>query len=264
MLIASDLDGTLLGPESKLTQRTIDAIAAAQASGIEVAAATGRSWRSALDKVAPTSIRYVICSNGGSIWDRETDGVLLHRPLSGADADVVIDAVRSAHDTAGFGWETLAGFDFDQAFKTHCATVDEVGMGDPVGPIGIDDEVTKLFICIPGLESAELQEAVHAAIPPIAQGAAPGRFVELTTADVDKGSTLAWLADHLGIAQPNVVAIGDQLNDVSMLTWAGTGVSMANAHPGAVAAANQRTGPNSEDGAAQVIERLTAEHTAAN
>ena len=52
------------------------------------------------------------------------------------------------------------------------------------------------------------------------------------------------------------MAFGDQHNDLEMLTWAGTGIAMGNAHPDVVAAASLVAAPNTEDGVAQVIEAL--------
>lgn len=261
MLVASDLDGTLLGPDGRLSKRTIAAVEAATDAGITVAAATGRSWRSALDRIAPAPIRYVVCSNGGLVYDTHVGDVVHHRPFAGALALSVVEAVRLAHPGAGCGWETAHGFDFDEAFLAECPTVDEVGMGEPVGPIGADTDVTKVFVCIPGFESARLQDAVRAVLPSGAQASASAmRFVEATAPGVDKGSTVAWLAAHLGVAQPDVMAMGDQLNDVSMLTWAGRSVAMGNAHEHTMATADHVTLTNAEDGAAIAIEDLTARH----
>jgi len=259
MLVASDLDGTLLGPDGQLSTRTIAAVEAATAAGITVAAATGRSWRSALERIDAAPIRYVICSNGGLVYDRHVGGVVHHRPFDGPLAISVVDAVRGAHPHAGCGWETADGFDFDERFLAECPTVDEVGMGEPVGQITVGTDVTKVFVCIPGLESADLQAAVRQVLPAGAQASASAqRFVEATAPGVDKGSTVAWLTDHLGLRAGDVTAIGDQLNDVSMLTWAGQGVAMGNGHDNTKAIADWITASNSDDGAAQVIEALTA------
>ena len=59
----------------------------------------------------------------------------------------------------------------------------------------------------------------------------------------------------LGIAAGDIVAFGDMPNDVPMLRWSGLGVAMGNAHPDAVAAADEVTTPNTDDGLARVLER---------
>ena len=63
------------------------------------------------------------------------------------------------------------------------------------------------------------------------------------------------VASPLGITADDVVAFGDMPNDVPMLRWAGLGVAMGNAHPEAIAAADEVTTPNTDDGVARVLER---------
>jgi hydroxymethylpyrimidine pyrophosphatase-like HAD family hydrolase len=64
------------------------------------------------------------------------------------------------------------------------------------------------------------------------------------------------VADRLGIAQAEVCAIGDNLNDQDMVSWAGFGVAMGNAPEALKAVARYVTGPIGEAGVAQVIERF--------
>jgi hydroxymethylpyrimidine pyrophosphatase-like HAD family hydrolase len=80
--------------------------------------------------------------------------------------------------------------------------------------------------------------------------------VELGPAGVDKGSGLAWLCDHLGIAASEVVAFGDEWNDLTMLRWAGHGVAMANADQLVLDHADEIAPSNADDGVAVVLERF--------
>ena len=81
-LIASDLDGTLFGPDGQVSARTRRVLVAAREAGTEVVAATGRSRHTALPKLdGVDAIRWVVCSNGGMIWDRHEDRMHLHRPI---------------------------------------------------------------------------------------------------------------------------------------------------------------------------------------
>jgi Cof subfamily protein (haloacid dehalogenase superfamily) len=79
-------------------------------------------------------------------------------------------------------------------------------------------------------------------------------LIEVTSPDVSKGRALATLADYYGIAQSEVMAIGDQDNDIDMIEWAGLGVAMGNASPGAKAVADYVVPSISEEGAAWAIE----------
>ena len=84
-------------------------------------------------------------------------------------------------------------------------------------------------------------------------------LIEVTSPNVSKGHALAALADYYGISQSEVMAIGDQDNDIDMIAWAGVGVAMGNASLGAKAAADYIAPPISEEGAAWAIEEFVLE-----
>lgn len=81
-------------------------------------------------------------------------------------------------------------------------------------------------------------------------------FLEFMNKDASKGNALAALSKKLGIKQDEVMSLGDQGNDMTMIKWAGLGVAMGNAIDDIKAAANEITAPNSEDGVAQAIEKF--------
>jgi hydroxymethylpyrimidine pyrophosphatase-like HAD family hydrolase len=72
---------------------------------------------------------------------------------------------------------------------------------------------------------------------------------------VSKSDALAWLAAELGVARAQVLALGDGINDVDMLHWAGLGVAMGDGHPEALAAADVVAPAFDQDGVAWAIER---------
>ena len=78
-------------------------------------------------------------------------------------------------------------------------------------------------------------------------------LLEISAAGVTKATTLAVLAEQLGIDPADVVAFGDMPNDIDMLTWAGTAYAMADAHPTVRAAADRVAPSNDEDGVASVL-----------
>jgi len=81
-------------------------------------------------------------------------------------------------------------------------------------------------------------------------------FVEVVNPQVSKAKALAMVADRLRIPQASVCAIGDNLNDEDMVTWAGFGVAMGNAPAALKQVAKYVTGSISEAGVSQVIERF--------
>jgi hydroxymethylpyrimidine pyrophosphatase-like HAD family hydrolase len=80
-------------------------------------------------------------------------------------------------------------------------------------------------------------------------------LIEVVPLGISKATGVDELARPLGITAADVVAFGDMPNDVPMLGWAGLGVAMGNAHPDAVAAADEVTASNADDGVARVLER---------
>jgi HAD superfamily hydrolase (TIGR01484 family) len=80
-------------------------------------------------------------------------------------------------------------------------------------------------------------------------------LLEVSAPGVTKATGLAEVAELTGVDAADVAAFGDMPNDVPMLRWAGHGVAMANAHPEVLAAADEITAPNTEDGVALVLER---------
>ena len=81
-------------------------------------------------------------------------------------------------------------------------------------------------------------------------------FFELMPPGVHKARTVERVIAEHGIAPDEVVAFGDGINDAELLRWAGLGVAVANAHPDALAAADEVTASNEDDGVALVLERL--------
>lgn len=258
-MIATDLDGTLLDGSSQVNDRTRVAVQRAVDAGIEVVAATGRSFRTAHPKLAEVSVNHIVCSNGGAVFDRTTEAITATHPMSGAVAADVIARVGAANEDAGFGWETAGGFRFDSVFEEVCPQVDEIRLGEDPGPLRDDMEIVKMFICIRGLRRLDLQKAVLASLPAGATASASGSdFVETTAAGVDKATTLQTLCDARGITASQVIAFGDNLNDVAMLQWAGWSVAMGNAHNVVADQADEIAMSNMDDGVAVFIERWLA------
>jgi hypothetical protein len=265
-LIASDLDGTLLGADGRLSDRTIAAVRAADQAGIVVVAATGRSHRTAAGRLEPAEvIRTAVCSNGASVYDMVARRVVRRRPIGDGVAPGLLAALRAAHPEVCFGWETPDGFGWERNF-VHLAPVhvrDGLAGGrrpdelhdsiDELGPV----RLTKLLVGHPRVHSNDWLAAISPLLPGTVQVSTSGAaFVEITGAGVDKASTLALVCAEMGIDRTEVVAFGDQANDVAMLEWAGRSWSPANAHPSAAAAADEIVGHHADDGVAEVIEGL--------
>lgn len=258
-LIASDLDGTLLAPDGQLSRRTLEAIAAVHEGGIELVAATGRGFRTSHYRLRPApQLKTAICSNGALVYDLVSSTVERTRPISGDALRSLFDALRHSIPELRFGWESIDGLGFEDGFGLRPGD----GDSDPsleAGPQTVAelDSAIKAFIAHPLVESVELQRLLADKLPASMNGSTSGaRFVEVTARGVDKGTTLAALAEARGVRSDEVLAIGDQMNDESMLRWAGVAVAMGNARPEIKAFADLVAPSSAEDGAAQVLEAV--------
>jgi Cof subfamily protein (haloacid dehalogenase superfamily) len=263
-LIATDLDGTLLRDDKSVSDRTVAALAAAEAAGLEVFFVTGRPARW-MDVVSAHVHGHglAICANGAAVVDLHAGNKLLKvRPLERATALDVVHALRAAAPGTSFAVESTSGFNHEPAYPalytydpgTIVAVAEKLLHEEPGGTT----EVIKLLA-----QHRELEpDAFHAlARETVGERASvtrssPSSLLEISGPGVSKASTLALCCAERGISAEEVVAFGDMPNDVDMLNWAGTSYAMANAHPDVIAAASGRTVANNDDGVAVVIEQI--------
>ncbi|MFJ9865519.1 HAD hydrolase family protein [Streptomyces sp. NPDC101165] len=269
-LIATDLDGTLLRDDKSVSPRTVAALAAAEAAGIEVFFVTGRParWMNVVsDHVHGHGL--AICGNGAAVVDLH-GGPGAHRFVKVRELarENALDAVRLLRDAVPgtvFAVEQTYGFHQEPAYpKLHMEIPDNLLPAEVLlaadGP-DADQPVLKILAYHPDLDPDAFLTFARLAVGDRANvtRSSPSALLELSGPDVSKASTLALCCAERGITPEEVVAFGDMPNDVEMLTWAGQSYAMGNAHPDVVAAASGRTVANNDDGVAVVIERMIAE-----
>lgn len=259
-LVAIDLDGTLLRSDGTISGRTREAIGALRSAGVVVAVATARSPRSVRHIARDVGIGGIaICSNGAIVYDLDRDEILEHRTLDVAVAHRLVRGLREQVPDVAFGWELELRFGSEPAYEL----LREPGWPRPQGSYPPCDAlawlepVTKLLARAPGADLEHLLRLARELAGAEASATLAGSaFLELAAHGVGKEAALATLAVELGVDSEHVVAFGDHLTDVGMVSWAGVGVAVANAHPEVIAAADEVTGSNDDDGVAEVLERL--------
>lgn len=259
-LLVSDLDGTLLNADSAIAPRTAAALKAAHDRGVHIVAATGRSHRTAAKLLHPLEVmKWAICSNGATLFDLEADDVVSHTFIA-ADAVGQILSTIDPFPELGFAWETPAGLFRDRPMKIQMHRRYGPGIWDLESepPIHqVTDQLIKVMVGHPELDHDELLTALRPLIGGDLEISSSGaEFIEITAASAEKGQAVARLATELEVDQPDIVAFGDQMNDLGMLTWVGQGYAMANGHPEVLDATPLQAPHHHEDGVAQVIERL--------
>ena len=267
-LIALDLDGTVLTDDKRMTPRMEAAIVSAARSGILVVPDTGRPFAGIPKELAAIhDIRYYITSNGAVTKDIYTGQVLRSACLDAETAvgiaeipmkknlvhDVFIDGVGYCEPSFH---EKLLGFFrntplMPYVLQSRRSTEDLVRLIRE-SRYGVENI---WFIAADQAERDELDAYIRANFP-VHTVLTAARDVEAGSPMAEKGLALAALADELGIRKDQILAVGDNENDIGLLNAAGIAVAMENGTDGAKRIADIIAPPNSEDGAAAVIEEV--------
>jgi Cof subfamily protein (haloacid dehalogenase superfamily) len=259
-MIATDLDGTLLGKDYQVSRRSARALARAAAEGIQVVLVTGRPARwltvvyPQLDGPYPA-----VCANGAVRYDPVSETVSTSQTLTPELLAEVCGKLITSIPGIGFAAEVDGGR--RMVHESHYPTLwDDI---DPnVRLVTLRELVSvpavKLLARRMELDPDEFTAMVEVAVGGLVESTHSSHtgLVEMSAYGVTKATGLSELAAEIGIEPSDVIAFGDMPNDVPMLTWAGRGVAMANAHPATKAAAQEVTLSNVDDGVAVYIEKL--------
>lgn len=257
-LIATDLDGTIVRHDGSVSERVLEAFAAALADGIRIVFVTGRPPRWMHEVAVATGHAGVgICGNGAFIYDMAEESVMELFGMSGELAADAVDPVREVLPNSAFAVESLSGFSYEPTYRPRW----DIHEPTATGPIHglLTDDIAKLLVrddVLPGDVMLELAAPALSGVVEVTHSDVNDSLLELSALGVTKGTTLALLAQRWGIAQGEVVAFGDMPNDAEMLRWAGVGYAMGNAHPMVLAAADARAPSIDDDGVALVLEEL--------
>ena len=259
-LVASDVDGTLLGADDHPGERLLGVLHRMRAAGVPLVLATGRPPRWILPVCDAIGMRGLcVAANGAVLWDAGTDEVLAAAEFDRDTLAEVIARLRVALPSAGLAVERVprpgvAEFCCESAYEHAWPNSDHLEV--PAAELTAQPAV-KVLARRRGIASDVLARAVREELGELVDVtfSAGGGLVECSVRGVTKAHGLALAAEHLGVGAEEVVAFGDMPNDLEMLRWAGHGVAMGNAHPELHAAADEVTARHDEDGVAVVLER---------
>ena len=259
-LLLFDLDGTLLGPDRRIRPATLRALAQLEQRGTLVSLATGRSPRSAaavLTNFEPTAP--AIHFNGAVLRDWRNGADILRRGLPIADAIAAVERARAL----GLHINLYLGDAIVIERRSDTSRASEIK--DGVAHTLVDDlceaiaeralPPTKL-LCIgtPHLFeafAAQVRESTRSGVGVV--NSEPSYF-EVLPAGTSKGAAATALAAHLEITPAQMIAFGDNLNDLELLSVCGLGVAMGDGHPDLLALADRVIGPHDSDAIATFID----------
>ncbi|WP_367380649.1 sugar-phosphatase [Stenotrophomonas cyclobalanopsidis] len=263
-LVAIDMDGTLLDPAHKLTERAKAAIAQARALGVHIVLTSGRPVSGLAPFLQELGINgdddYCIACNGGLVRRLGTGENVVEFPLSFEDFRYCEQVARDI----GVHFQALDGqrlYTPNQDISRY-TVIDSHLSHVPLSYRRVEDmDPSMSFIKLMMIDEPEVLDAAIGRLPAelterFAVLKSAPFFLEVFDHHAGKGPSLQKLAEHLGIDRANVMAIGDQENDLTMLQFAGTSVAMGNAIDAVKAVARFETSTNTEDGVAKAIERF--------
>lgn len=262
-LIALDLDGTLKNSKNKITPKTKEALIKAQQQGVKIVLASGRPTPGLRHEAAELELDqyegYLLSFNGAHVSDYKTKETIYEQTLT-------IKEAKSAYDRA-------------KEYGLACMTYED----DVVVTEDNEDEYVIVEgnindIKVKKIESFKdnLKNPIHKVLltgkpeyvasiveefkQPYGDSLSIYRsapfFIEVMAQGIDKAASLDRLAKSLGIKQEEVMAFGDGYNDLSMIEYAGMGISMANGVDGVKERANFITLSNDEDGIAYALDKF--------
>lgn len=259
-LVALDLDGTLMAEDLHISPRVRQAIAAAQRRGVSITLATGRMFDVArpfaldLDITTP-----LICYQGGVIQAPASDAPLYRATM---EPSLVREALAMQ---AHHGWRFVL-YAEDKVFVadpwlfetySHDLLGERMFLVQDLNDVLGQRVPDKFLIVADPPEADQIEDVIRRSFEGRMEVVrSHAMFVEGNPLGVSKGDALRRLAAHVEIPQSQVMAVGDQGNDASMLVWAGLGVAMGNGSPEVKAVADWIAPPLVEDGAAVAIERF--------
>ena len=280
-LIAIDMDGTLLNPDHVVSERNKQAILAAQAKGIEVMIATGRGYYEALKPLEDVGLNPAfICLNGAEV--KTNEGETVSGIYLSEDDIPEIRAILEKHiiDYQIFIENHVYTLDPEEHVEIFVQLAGDTGQTPDIEEIRsainlsveegyiqqVDSfdtllenkksRVYKIFGAAQNREALDIARAALEKIPSIAVSSSGAGNIEVTHVNAQKGIALEAYAKIREIPMENVMAIGDNYNDLSMLKRAGRSVAMGSAPAEIKAVCTHETESNANDGVALAIEAL--------
>ncbi|MBA4542777.1 MULTISPECIES: Cof-type HAD-IIB family hydrolase [Thermoactinomyces] len=279
-LVVSDLDGTLLNEEGKVSEENKRALRLAEEHGVQVMIATGRPYRSAMEVVEEAGLKCpLIFLNGACIQTRDGERIQ-SIPLGREQAEMLhqrfeeIGIYHQAYTDQGL-YASRRGFDLlkvelDRVKSANpevdpdvlkSATIDRL-KHYCVSGVHVEDalqnpDASIYKILAFSMEPDKLEQARKKAeeLSGVIVTASAENNIEVNHPEAQKGKAVALYAEKLGIPLEQVMVIGDNRNDLSMMKIAGYSVAMGNADDEVKRVCKYVTKSNSEHGVAYAIEK---------
>ncbi|MBZ2199374.1 HAD family hydrolase [Occultella gossypii] len=256
LLVALDIDGTILGHDNTMSDAVIAAVGDVAASGTHVVLATGRSLQAVTPVLAHLGLAtgWAVCSNGAVTvrLDPELAGGYEISDVATFDPEPTLRLLREHAPDALFAVEDLGrGFKVTAPFP----------MGELTGEVRVVDfdelcaaPASRLTLRAPDLGADDFHDLVErSGLHGVSYAVGWTAWLDIAPEGISKASALEVVRQRLEVPEGSTLAAGDGRNDIEMLGWAGVGVAMGGADADTLAAADVHTGPVEEDGLVPIL-----------
>ena len=267
-LVAIDLDGTLLNNSKEISERNIRAIQEACRKGVKIVICSGRVFSGARVYAKQIGVTGPVIACNGAVITKDIGGELMYASyMNRSDCLKIIDICKKYntyyHVYAGnvMLTEKLEGpslryYERNKTLLPEDRIKIEV-VADMKEKLRDTDEIVLKFIIITqDLDIMKKARAESETLSNVTIMSSNYDNFEIMNKGVNKGDSLRQLAEMLDISPDEVMAIGDNENDLTMLSYAGLGVVMDNAESSIKEAADYITLSNEDDGVAMAIEKF--------
>ncbi len=262
-ILVLDIDGTLTNSQKEITPKTKTALLDIQKKGHIVMLASGRPTpgmlRYAKDLELATYGGYLLSYNGARIMHCKTGEIICQQTLP----RTIIPELYAFAKENGCG---LISYDGDMVISgtgmDEYIELEARINGLPIKEVDnfteyINYDVNKCLMTAPPEHAEKCMLALQKKFEGILSiYRSEPFFIEIMPQNVDKAASLDNMLKIVGLNREDTICCGDGYNDITMISYAGVGVAMANARDEVKAAANFVTGSNDEDGLVEVIEKF--------
>ena len=279
-MIAIDIDGTLLNSQNVLTQKTIEVLKEASNKGVYIVLTSGRisdNVMSFCERIGAD--KYLISENGASIINLQTNEIIYTNYMSKDIVNKVLDLceensiyymVYSQRELIVKNIKYMSLFFYKQNYNPNARIKQVVAGRDYIN--NTTAEITKMMFCdedrsvYRGIlkKLKEIKEIDVLPVPHISEKkihidgeekTIKYSYADISAKNCNKWTAVEFLANKLEIKKEEIIAIGDNINDMQMIYHAGLGVCMGNGSPHVKKIANVVAPSNDKDGVAQIVEK---------
>lgn len=261
-MVASDLDGTLLNSQLQLSEANCHTIRALKAKGVHVVLCTGRPFngiKHLINQIGLDDMDFTVSYNGSLVQSCDGSTVLHKAKISS------VDFLMLSHYFEQFGLG-LHAMSLNRMYtynhQIHPLTVRESFLGNlPITVLGKTQVFTDSIIKIMAVGDPELLDKAIEGFPSqfsdkFTLNKSEDFYLEIMQKGDDKASALSLLLKEIGISKENLIAFGNNLNDLEMLKFARIGVAVGNAVPALKEASDYITETNDRDGVALFLNSI--------